>query len=226
MATKAELEEQLAELQSELDNANNKLDDQQTELDAALKQCDQLAAANEDLHGALDAAKKASAAAPAAGETFATITPTHGVLAIADCYTIDQQWKHPSKSTRGFAVDFWGEEAEYYARRMIPNKRQTDGIVQLADGVWRVKCTDNRQARVIHDHARHNINANDLTDKTFVKVTPLGATSVKALDVTRENGLGIVPVLGLVALQAKTVGVAAHRNAEGVVTQLVLTPQA
>ena len=225
--TKATLEKKIDELTKELAASEDKCDELQTALDEANKQVTVLEAKNSDLDAELHAAKQAAPkSAENGGLSVTTITPSGGILAIGDAHAIDQQWKHPSRATRGFAVDVWGENAEYVANRMVPNRHHPDGIVELADGVFRVKCTDGRQANIVKDKARHHINASELQDKTFVKVSHLGATSVQAKDATRASGIGIVPVIGLVALQAKTAGIAAYHDESGKVSKLVITPQA
>jgi hypothetical protein len=171
------------------------------------------------LTAAKDAASNTAGASPDASpdEQVTVIAPTDGVVVLGDAHTIDQHWTHPSRATRGFAVDVSGQDAEAVARRLVPNKHDDDGLQQLADGTWRVKCTDHRQAGIVFAGARKHLTANELHG-TIAKVSALGGTSVQALDATRERGLGLVQG-GLVAIACRSLRVT--RKADGT---LVLSP--
>jgi len=154
------------------------------------------------------------------------VLPTAGgCLVVAGVDALDDKWTHNSRATRGYAVDVWGEGAESIARRMVPNKRDDDGIVCLADGTWRVKCTDARQAQLVYDSARRHIITTEQVGKSFASPRRLAASAVQATDAVRGDGTGLVPVLPAFALRADGVRVAVYRDDDtDAVTCVELTP--
>jgi hypothetical protein len=211
-ATKAELEAKVADLEAKVTALEAERDALKDDLDELKDVLLVKLEAHDSGANTADASSDASA-----DEQVTVIAPTDGVVVLGDAHTIDQHWTHPSRATRGFAVDVAGEGAEGVARRLIPNKHAADGIQQLADGTWRVKCTDHRQAQLVFALARRHIATNEMQGIT-AKVSSLGGTSVQALDATRERGLGLAPG-GLLAIACKSIVVT--RKANG---SLVLTP--
>lgn len=126
-----------------------------------------------------------------------TLRVSNGLAVLASATLIDQRWKTPSSARSTCVVDFAGPSAEYLAKRMAGQDRK---VFELPDGVWRLTVPNENVARQVQDATVKWTRDNG--DETVSTWSPAEATGLQALDQTRANGVGIVPIDGQPAVAA------------------------
>ena len=158
----------------------NDLDNEVTELKVAVA----------DLKTALQAVPPAPTAPP---ETpIGVISVPGGILALASTEVIHRSWISQSIRRGKLAVDYKGPHADH----LVHMAKDPAHTATLPDGTVRILCADVPRAQTLQDRAKRYLAAQEDGAKTTVLMGYMESHVLQCEDATRDQGAGIVNVMG------------------------------
>lgn len=166
--------------------------------------------------------------APNTFKVLGHLAALEGVVCIGDANAFNEKWMHRhAGNTSNWALDIWGERAQYLADRCAQNAHVTSRHLEdkaIEGGVWRVQCTNSQQANVLADQIKRTINTEEI--KAQFEIYPIAATTIRAKDAARAEGAGFLTaeqIASVVVPRRKTCKVTAEMDPEGNVVGMHLS---
>ena len=140
------------------------------------------------------AALQATPPAPTAPpETpIGVISVPGGILALASTEVIHRSWISQSIRRGKLAVDYKGPHADH----LVHMAKDPAHTATLPDGTVRILCADVPRAQTLQDRAKRYLAAQEDGAKTTVLMGYMESHVLQCEDATRDQGAGIVNVMG------------------------------